>query len=83
MSKMKAMIGMAAMMAAMAYGGTSGTTPAYEPKETDEERKARFAKAEAESNKEKGLKEFFYNGKSLWALNQKSADKKAKKQGWV
>ena len=81
---MKAMIGMAAMMTALAYGGNSGTTPDLsEPKETEEERKRRLAKAEIERNKANGLKEFFYGENSLWALNQKNADKKARSKHWL
>jgi len=75
---------MAAMMTALAYGGTSGTTPDLsEPKETEEERKRRLAKAEIERNKANGLKEFFYGENSLWALNQKNADKKARSKHWL
>jgi hypothetical protein len=67
--KMKGMLGMAAMMTALAYGGNSGTTPDFsEPKETEEERKRRLAKAEIERNKANGLKEFFYGENSLYAL---------------
>lgn len=81
---MKSMIGMAAMMTALAYGGTSGTPPDFrEPKETEEERKSRLAKAERERYKAQGLTEFFYGENSLWALNQKSADKKARKRHWL
>lgn len=81
---MKAMIGMAAMMTALAYGGNSGTTPDLsEPKETDEERKRRLAKAQIERNKANGLKEFFYGENSVWAINQKNADKKARSKHWL
>ena len=31
----------------------------------------------------KGLKQFFYGSDYVWALNQKTADKKAKKKGWI
>ena len=31
----------------------------------------------------KGLKEFFFGENSLWALNQKSANKKAKARNWI
>ena len=31
----------------------------------------------------KGMKEFFYGTKSIHALNQKNADKKARKQGLI
>lgn len=37
--------------------------------------------AEIERYKSQGLTEFYYGENSLWALNQKSADKKAKKRG--
>ena len=84
MSKMKSMLGIAAMMTALAYGGNSGTTPDYyEQKETDEERKARLAKAERERYKAQGLTEFFYGENSLWALNQKSADRKARQRHYL
>jgi hypothetical protein len=33
--------------------------------------------------KKQGLTEFYYNGESVWALNRKSADKKAKKKGYT
>jgi len=84
MNKMKSMLGMAAIFTAMAYGGKSGTTPNIkEHTESDEERKKRIAKSEIERCKAKGLKEFFYGEKSVFALNQKSADKKAKKQNLI
>lgn len=54
-----------------------------EPKETEQERKVRMSKAEIDRYKAQGLKEFFYGSNSLWALNQKSADKKAKKLNWL
>jgi hypothetical protein len=54
-----------------------------EPKETDEERKRRIAKAEIERAKANGLKEFFYGENSLCALNQKNADKKARIKHWL
>jgi hypothetical protein len=84
MSKMKSMIGIAAMMTAMAYGGSSGTTPDLnEHEESEENKKKRFAKAEIERNKSNGLKEFFYGENSVWAINQKNADKKAKKLNYL
>lgn len=38
---------------------------------------------ESRMHKSNGLKEFFYGEKSVWALNQKNADRKAKKNGWI
>ncbi len=84
MSGMKKMLGIAAMMTALTYGKNSGITPDFrKPKETDEERQARLAKAERERYKAQGLKEFFYGENSLWALNQKSADRKARQRHWL
>lgn len=80
MSKMKSMLGMAAMMTALAYGGNSGTTPNYlENKETEEEKAQRIKSATIKRYLNNGLKEFKYSGGSVFALNQKSADRKAKK----
>ena len=31
----------------------------------------------------KGLTEFFYGANSIWALNQKNADRKARKKGYL
>lgn len=52
-------------------------------KETEQERKDRYLRAEIKSNKAKGLSKYSYGENSLWALNRASADKKAKKKGWV
>jgi len=55
----------------------------YEPPETDEERKRRLAKAEMERHKANGVKEFFYGENSLYARNQKNADRKARNKHWL
>jgi hypothetical protein len=86
MSKRKSILGMYALaMGALAFDPL--TNKSYrehvEPKETEEERKKRLAKAEIERYKAQGLTEFFYGENSLWALNQKSADKKARKRHWL
>jgi hypothetical protein len=83
---MKNKLGMMGMFAAMAMMGTE--TPHREreyikPKQTDEERKRRIAKAEIERAKANGLKEFFYGENSLYALNQKNADRKARSKNWL
>ena len=82
---MKSKLGMMSMFAAMAMMGTEtpNRTRDYEPKETDEEKKRRLAKAEIERNKANGLKEFFYGENSVWAINQKNADKKARSKHWL
>ena len=83
---MKSKLGMMSMFAAMAMMGTE--TPHRErkyvkPKETDEERKRRIAKAEIKRAKANGLKEFFYGKNSVWAINQKNADRKARSKHWL
>ena len=83
---MKSKLGMMSMFAALAMMGTEtprGIREYQEPKESEEERKRRLAKAEIERYKAQGLTEFFYGENSLWALNQKSADKKARKRHWL
>lgn len=85
MSKMKSMLGMLALGAIAMSGDLDGKNPRgyIEPKETDKEKKQRLAKAEIERNKANGLKEFFYGENSVWALNQKNADKKARSKHWL
>jgi len=53
------------------------------PTETDTERSKRLAIAEIERNKANGLKEFKYGYGKVYAINQKNADKKAKKLGYI
>ncbi|MFA5300882.1 MAG: hypothetical protein WC389_22045 [Lutibacter sp.] len=38
---------------------------------------------EDEFNRTKGLKKFFYGENSLWAINQKNADRKARSLNWL
>ena len=83
---MKSKFGALGMLAAMV--AISGNTPYdySEPikrKETEEERKKRLSEAEIKTKKANGLKEFFFDLNSLFALNQKSADKKARKLNWI
>ena len=83
---MKSKLGMMSMFAALAMMGTETThrhREYTEPKESEEERKRRIAKAEIERNKANGLKEFFYGENSVWAINQKNADKKARSKHFI
>lgn len=83
--KSSKIMGLAALYAAM-IGMPSNPKKTREPmpeRETPAERDARMKKAEVERNIANGLTEFFYGDKSLWALNKKSADKKAAKKGWI
>ena len=82
---MKSMLGMYALAAMAMSGDLSDNNPRgyIQPKETDKEKKQRLAKAEIERNKANGLKEFFYGENSVWALNQKNADRKARSKHWL
>ncbi len=82
---MKSLLAMYALAAVAMDGNTGGGNREIHPelKETEEELKKRLSKAEIERNKANGLKEFFYGENSVWALNQKTADKKAKKKGFI
>lgn len=83
---MKSKLGMISMFAALAMMGTENTygmREYQEPKESEKERKRRLAKSKIERYKSQGLTEFFYGEHSLWALNRKSADKKARKRHWL
>ena len=78
MSKLKSIM----MFTALAGMAMAENPQRYiEQPETPDERKRRLQLAEIKSNQAKGLKQF-YNGQ-VWALNQKSADKKAKKLGII
>ena len=63
--------------------GSNDQEKRIKPKETEEERKVRLVEAEIKRYKAQGLTEFFYGENSLWALNKKSADKKARQRNWL
>lgn len=48
-----------------------------------EEKNRRKKAAERRINKKQGLTEFKYGDKSVWALNKKNADRKAKAKGYL
>lgn len=77
------MLGLLGSMAMMGTGTPHREREYIEPKETDEQRKRRISKAEIERNKANGLKEFFYGENSVWAINQKNADRKARSKHWL
>jgi len=83
MSNMKSLLAMSIMMAGLAYGDNGMPLRNDETSETDEEKKQRLAKAEIERYKAQGMKEYFYGVNSVWAINQKNADKKARKKHWL
>lgn len=67
--KSSSKLGLLAAMGAMALMGTQAEEMPV---------RKRFQRSISELNKRKGLKEFFYGENSIWAINQKNADKKAR-----
>jgi len=71
---------LATMGAMLMYGGGNHYT---EPFETEKEKEERLQNAEITIKKANGLKQYFYGENSVWAINQKNADKKARKNSWI
>ncbi len=69
------------MLASSSHGGR--IKDEYITIESEEEKKKRLKAMEEKHGKANGLTEFFYGQNSLWALNERSADKKARKKGWI
>ena len=86
MSKMKNALSLYTLAAMSAMNDFTDPYRGYDDYkiiESESEKKARLEKSKIESNKSKGLKEFIYGGNSVWAINKKNADKKAKKNNWI
>ena len=84
MSKLST-LGVLATLSAMSssYNYINENLSDEERKERGKEMMKKNYKSEKEITEAKGLKEFDYNGVKIYALNQKNADKKAKKQGLI
>ena len=78
-------IAMLGLLGAMLSGDMTTKNNSIKTKqpETEEQKKKRLLKAEVKINKANGLTQFFYGHNSVWALNEKSADKKAQKNNWI
>lgn len=77
---------MIAAMASMFAAGINqprGSKWDDDDSETKEEKERRLRDAELERKEKNGLKEFDYPEGSVWALNKKNADRKAKKLGYT
>ena len=87
MSGMKRKLGMIAMMAAMASMGESGYSERSEYRQLTDEEKAELKviaeKKRLERLKEKGVNEYFYGANTVYARNQKNADRKARNKGYL
>jgi len=83
MSKTKALM---TIFAAMAMSGDDSflRNEDYKKNLTDEEKAELKSIAKRKRNKKRGLTEFNYGkNKTIWALNQKNADRKARKKGYL
>jgi hypothetical protein len=82
---MKSKMGAMAAMAIMSVINPDMKRELEEPKyvETEEEKKQRMALIKVEQQKANGLKEFTYGENSIWAINKKNADKKARKLNYI
>ena len=77
-------LALAAMaMAAHVHDNDYGRFIDLKPSETPQERELRLKAAYEKQMKAKGLKEFRYGTYKVWAFNQKTADKKAVKLGYI
>ena len=83
MSGMKSKLGMFAMMAAMASTGETGYSERSEYRQLTDEEKAIAEKKRLERLKEKGVNEYFYGANTVYARNQKNADRKARNKGYL
>lgn len=82
---MKAMLGAFQMMAAMSeMSHTDVSTSEEQVKDKAEYLERKKAANFERLKKKKGLSKFNYgSNKNIWALNEKNADKKAAKKGWI
>lgn len=90
--KMKGMLGKLAASVLLADviahplpGIINNTNTTTEQQKEDDriERRHKMEEAAIRQYKAQGLKQFFYGENSLWALNKKSADRKAKRYNWI
>lgn len=84
MSGLKSFMMMAASMAAMGEGGAAKERKTRKPTQEElEEFEKKKKEKEIERNEKRGLKRFYYGENFVWALNEKNANKKAKRKGFL
>lgn len=85
MSGMKRTHTLMTMLAALAVSTDNSFMKQRKYKEelTDEEKAELKDIAERKRNERNGLTEFKYGTESVWALNRKNADRKAKRKGYL
>ena len=65
----------------LAYAMLAASTPNI--MDLDFPKREKQVRDEEAFNKSKGLKRFFYGQNSLWAINKKNADRKARSLNWL
>lgn len=81
--KIYSLLAMYAAMGGVSSANSLYETPNYKPKSTPEKHEKPIVIDEDKLNEARGLKKFYYGSEYIWALNQKSADKKAIKKGLI
>ena len=77
-------IGLILQLAALSAMNSEGFSFDMEERKYGKERMdATNQKSDKDKAKQKGLKEFDYNGRKIYAINQKNVDKKARKLGYI
>jgi len=67
----------------MASMGETGYSERSEYRQLTDEEKAIAEKKRLERLKEKGVNEYFYGANTVYARNQKNADRKARNKGYL
>ncbi len=81
MKNNSSLLAMMAFVSMGAFDGESGRKGTQRVKPQPTEKEIKFKQDKVMKNK--GLTEYKYGEKSVWALNKKSADKKAIQLGWL
>jgi len=80
---MKTKAGIFAVIAMGMASGAIDMSRVKQPIESQEEKRKRIERNAKYNKIKRGAKEFFYGDKSLIALNQSNADRKARLKGWI
>jgi len=80
---MKTKAGILAAVAMAMASGSMDMNRVHQPIESQEEKRKRIERNAKYNKIKRGAKEFFYGDKSLIALNQSNADRKARLKGWI
>lgn len=82
-TQLLSMMAMASAFSQQGFGPEGYGHSSHVRKPTEAEIEARKREADKNRNRKNGLTEFFYGDNSVWAINKKTADKKAAKKGYI